>query len=65
MRVSFPDDAFLHIDINGRHLDELLYSGKSIRTSEHSLVYFPPLTALNGGDDRDGEEAFGLQYPSV
>ena len=57
MRVRMPEREFLHIELNGRHADGLLYSGRALRPSKGALVYFPPATAVNPNDATDGELA--------
>jgi len=54
MRVAFPDQEFLHVEVNGAHRDDLLYSGKLLRPSPDVLIYFPPAQAVNPGDAKDG-----------
>ena len=54
MRVKMPERKFLHIELNGRHADELLHSGRVLRLSKDALVYFPPATAINPNDATDG-----------
>ena len=63
MRVTMPDRPFA-ITLNGRRRDDLLHSGKVVRaargaggpasSSPAPLLYFPPASAVNPGDARDG-----------
>ena len=57
MRVALPERRFLHIELNGRHADALLYSGKVLRPSPAVLLYFPPASAVNPDDATAGERA--------
>lgn len=45
------------LQINGEHRDDLLYKGDSVPgLPEGVVVYFPPASAVNPRDARDGEQ---------
>ena len=55
LRVQLPQDRALHIEVNGKHADGLLYSGKAVEGLPEGLeLYFPPASAVNPNDARDG-----------
>lgn len=61
MRVVLPDRPFA-IHLNGKRRDDLLHSGKVVHaggatggdTRSAALLYFPPASAVNPGDAKDG-----------
>ena len=63
MRAVMPDRPFA-IRLNGQRRDDLLHSGKVVHAgagggaantrSGSALLYFPPASAVNPGDARDG-----------
>lgn len=59
------DSNFLQLELNGQRQDDLLYSGKSYKgPNKGVMLYFPPRTAVNKDDAKDGPIAI-LTTPLV